>query len=65
MIFPVAALVGYISKFMILRAGDIIATGTPAGVAPDGKPPVYLKPGDTVGLGIEGLSEQSQLVIAA
>jgi ureidoglycolate lyase len=64
MIFPVNALVSYISKFMSLRAGDIIATGTPPGVALGAKPSVYLKPGDTVSLGIEGLGEQGQLVIA-
>jgi ureidoglycolate lyase len=62
MIFPVNALVSYISKFMSLQPGDIIATGTPPGVALGAKPPVYLKPSDTVRLGIEGLGEQSQLV---
>jgi ureidoglycolate lyase len=64
MIFPVDVLVSYISKFMSLRAGDIIATGTPPGVALGAKPSVYLKPGDTMRLGIEGLGEQGQLVIA-
>jgi 2-keto-4-pentenoate hydratase/2-oxohepta-3-ene-1,7-dioic acid hydratase in catechol pathway len=65
MIFPVKKLVSYISKFMTLLPGDIIATGTPPGVALGAKPPIYLKSGDTVKLGIEGLGEQSQTVIAA
>jgi 2-keto-4-pentenoate hydratase/2-oxohepta-3-ene-1,7-dioic acid hydratase in catechol pathway len=62
MIFPVDKLVSYISTFMTLLPGDIIATGTPPGVALAAKPPVYLKRGDTVRLGIEGLGEQSQTV---
>jgi len=65
MIFPVKQLVSYISKFMTLLPGDIIATGTPPGVALGAKPPVYLKSGDIVKLGIEGLGEQSQTVTAA
>lgn len=65
MIFPVNKLVSYISKFMSLHPGDIIATGTPPGVALGAKPPVYLKPGDIVKLGIEGLGEQKQSVIAS
>jgi ureidoglycolate lyase len=62
MIFPVKSLVSYISRFMTLHPGDIISTGTPPGVALGMKPPVYLKPGDQVTLGIEGLGEQRQRV---
>ena len=64
MIFPVTSLVSYISRFMTLLPGDIIAKGTPPGVALGAKPPVYLKPGDTVKLAIEGLGEQVQTVTA-
>ena len=64
MIFPVNALISYISKFMTLLPGDIIATGTPPGVGLGAKPPCYLKPGDVVKLGIEGLGEQCQAVTA-
>ncbi|AVS76513.1 fumarylacetoacetate hydrolase family protein [Paracidovorax cattleyae] len=60
MIFPVAKLVSYISEFMSLMPGDIISTGTPPGVGLGQKPPVYLKPGDTMRLGVEGLGEQRQ-----
>jgi 2-keto-4-pentenoate hydratase/2-oxohepta-3-ene-1,7-dioic acid hydratase in catechol pathway len=57
--------VSYISRFMTLLPGDIITTGTPPGVGLGMKPaPVYLKPGDTVSLGIEGLGEQRQRVVA-
>ena len=65
MIFSVAHIVSYMSRFMALRAGDIIATGTPEGVGMGHKPPRYLNPGDKVRLGIEGLGEQRQDVIAA
>ena len=61
MIFQVPTLVSYISQFMTLLPGDIISTGTPAGVGLGFNPPVYLKPGDTVELGIEGLGEQRQV----
>lgn len=64
MIFTVTQLVSYISHFMILEPGDVITTGTPPGVGMALKPPRYLKPGDTVRLGIEGLGEQEQTVIA-
>jgi ureidoglycolate lyase len=64
MIFPVRVLVSYISHFMTLHPGDIIATGTPAGVALGMRPPVYLRPGDRVRCGIDGLGEQAQTVIA-
>jgi 2,4-diketo-3-deoxy-L-fuconate hydrolase len=60
MIFGVAHLVSYISRFMTLLPGDVISTGTPPGVGLGQKPPVFLKPGDVVRLGIEGLGEQRQ-----
>jgi 2,4-didehydro-3-deoxy-L-rhamnonate hydrolase len=60
MIFGVAHLVSYISRFMTLLPGDVISTGTPPGVGLGQKPPVFLKPGDVVRLGIEGLGEQQQ-----
>ena len=63
MVFGVANLVSYISRFMTLYPGDIISTGTPPGVGMGQKPSaVYLKPGDTMRLGIEGLGEQRQTV---
>jgi 2,4-didehydro-3-deoxy-L-rhamnonate hydrolase len=65
MIFGVARLVSYTSRFMTLEPGDIITTGTPPGVGAGKKPsPVFLKAGDTVRLGIEKLGEQQQQVIA-
>ena len=64
MIFGCATLVSYISQFMTLIPGDIITTGTPPGVGLGMKPPQYLKPGDVVTLGIEGLGEQRQRVVA-
>jgi 2,4-didehydro-3-deoxy-L-rhamnonate hydrolase len=61
MIFGVPVLVSYLSQFMTLLPGDVISTGTPAGVGLGMKPePVYLKPGDVVELGIEGLGESRQ-----
>jgi 2,4-didehydro-3-deoxy-L-rhamnonate hydrolase len=63
MIFGVPFLVSYISQFMTLLPGDLISTGTPAGVGLGMKPPQYLKPGDVVELGIEGLGESRQQVI--
>lgn len=63
MVFSVANLVSYVSRFMTLEPGDIITTGTPPGVGLGQKPPLYLKAGDTVSLGIEKLGKQSQLVI--
>jgi 2-keto-4-pentenoate hydratase/2-oxohepta-3-ene-1,7-dioic acid hydratase in catechol pathway len=65
MVFGVASLVSYISRFMTLYPGDLITTGTPPGVGMGIKPnPVYLKPGDVMRLGIEGLGEQQQTVHA-
>jgi len=63
MIFPVAHIVSYISHFMTLLPGDVIPTGTPAGVGLGMKPQVFLKPGDTMRLGITGLGEQRQKVV--
>jgi 2,4-diketo-3-deoxy-L-fuconate hydrolase len=64
MVFGVAHLVSYLSRFMSLQPGDIISTGTPPGVGLGQKPPVYLRAGNRIRLGIEGLGEQSQLVVA-
>ena len=65
MIFGVAQLVSYVSRFMTLYPGDLISTGTPPGVGMGVKPnPVYLKAGDTIRLGIEKLGEQNQKVYA-
>ena len=64
MVYGVAHLVSYLSQFMTLHPGDVISTGTPPGVGLGQKPPHYLKPGDVVELGIEGLGQQSQEVIA-
>ncbi len=63
MIFSVAELVSYISRFMSLQPGDVILTGTPAGVGLGQKPPVYLKAGDVVTASIDGLGEQSHKVV--
>ena len=65
MIFTVREIVSYLSRFMSLQPGDVISTGTPPGVGLGQKPPVYLKPGQTMKLGIEGLGEQRQRVDAA
>ena len=62
MIFDVATLVSYVSQFMTLLPGDVISTGTPAGVGLGMNPPVYLQAGDVVELGIEGLGESRQQV---
>ncbi|KAF1687905.1 2-hydroxyhepta-2,4-diene-1,7-dioate isomerase [Pseudoxanthomonas broegbernensis] len=64
MVFGVAELVSYISRYMSLHPGDIISTGTPPGVGLGQKPPVYLKPGDVMELQIAGLGRQRQRVVA-
>jgi 2-keto-4-pentenoate hydratase/2-oxohepta-3-ene-1,7-dioic acid hydratase in catechol pathway len=63
MIFTVRQIVAYVSRFMSLRAGDVISTGTPAGVAHGMKPPRYLEPGDVVEMGITGLGTQKNRVV--
>ena len=66
MVFGVAHLVAYLSRFMTLHPGDVISTGTPPGVGMGCKPePVYLRPGQTMRLGIDGLGEQRQRTVAA
>lgn len=65
MIFKIPEIVSYLSHFMTLSAGDIISTGTPPGVGLGQKPPVYLKAGQVMRLGIEGLGEQTQTVVEA
>ncbi|MBM9595408.1 fumarylacetoacetate hydrolase family protein [Roseitranquillus sediminis] len=65
MIFSVPFLISYISRFMSLQAGDVILTGTPAGVGMGQTPPVYLRPGQRVTLEVDGLGQQSQMVEAA
>jgi 2-keto-4-pentenoate hydratase/2-oxohepta-3-ene-1,7-dioic acid hydratase in catechol pathway len=64
MIFDAAFLVSYVSQFMTLLPGDVISTGTPAGVALGMKTPEYLKPGDVVELGIDSLGQSKQQVVA-
>jgi 2-keto-4-pentenoate hydratase/2-oxohepta-3-ene-1,7-dioic acid hydratase in catechol pathway len=64
LIFKIPFLVSYLSQFMTLLPGDIISTGTPAGVGLGFKPPIYLKPGDVVELGIDGLGTSRQVVKA-
>lgn len=64
MVYGAAFLVSYLSRFFTLHPGDIIMTGTPPGVGLGMKPPQYLKPGDVVELGIDGLGQQRQDVIA-
>jgi 2-keto-4-pentenoate hydratase/2-oxohepta-3-ene-1,7-dioic acid hydratase in catechol pathway len=63
MVFGVAALVAYVSRFMTLRPGDVISSGTPGGVGLGQKPPAFLKPGDVMRLGIDGLGEQRLQVV--
>ncbi|MBV8927408.1 MAG: fumarylacetoacetate hydrolase family protein [Bradyrhizobium sp.] len=65
MIFPMAKCISYVSQFMTLLPGDIVTTGTPPGVGLGMKPPTFLNVGDVVTLGIEGLGEQRQEIIAA
>mgnify|MGYP002655714326 CR=1 FL=1 len=65
MIFKIPYIISYLSQFMSLQAGDVISTGTPPGVGLGQTPPVYLKVGQVVRLGIEGLGEQQQRVVQA
>ena len=65
MVFNVAQIVSYLSRFMSLQPGDVISTGTPPGVGLGQKPPVYLRPGQTVRLGIQGLGQQTQKTVAS
>ena len=65
MVFGVAQLISYLSRFMSLQPGDIISTGTPPGVGLGQKPPAYLRAGQTIRLGIEGLGEQQQHTVQA
>ncbi len=65
MIYRVPFLISYLSRFMSLHPGDVISTGTPPGVGLGQKPPVYLKPGQTIRLGIQGLGEQQQNTVNA
>jgi 2-keto-4-pentenoate hydratase/2-oxohepta-3-ene-1,7-dioic acid hydratase in catechol pathway len=64
MVYGVAHLVSYLSQFMSLHPGDVISTGTPPGVGMGMKPPTFLKPGDVVEPGIEGLGAQRQVCVA-
>ncbi|QEM82052.1 fumarylacetoacetate hydrolase family protein [Halomonas binhaiensis] len=64
MVYQVPFLISYLSRFMSLQPGDVISTGTPPGVGMGQNPPVYLRPGQTMHLGIDGLGEQTQKVVA-
>jgi 2-keto-4-pentenoate hydratase/2-oxohepta-3-ene-1,7-dioic acid hydratase in catechol pathway len=64
LIFSVPFVVSYVSQFMTLLPGDVISTGTPAGVGLGFNPPIYLQPGDIVELGADYLGEQRQEIIA-
>jgi 2,4-didehydro-3-deoxy-L-rhamnonate hydrolase len=64
MVFGVAYLISYLSRFMSLRSGDVISTGTPLGVGLGQKPPVYLRPGNRIQLAVQGLGQQNQRVVA-
>jgi 2-keto-4-pentenoate hydratase/2-oxohepta-3-ene-1,7-dioic acid hydratase in catechol pathway len=64
LIFDVPTLVSYLSRFMTLLPGDVVSTGTPAGVGMGHKPPVYLRGGDVVEYGVEGLGEARQKILA-
>jgi 2-keto-4-pentenoate hydratase/2-oxohepta-3-ene-1,7-dioic acid hydratase in catechol pathway len=64
LVFSIPELIAYISRFMTLLPGDVISTGTPPGVGLGFKPPIYLKPGDVMELGIEGLGTMRQETIA-
>ena len=62
MIFPIARIIADTSQYVLLQPGDIITTGTPPGVGLGMKPPRFLKPGDVMRLGVEGLGVQEQRV---
>jgi 2-keto-4-pentenoate hydratase/2-oxohepta-3-ene-1,7-dioic acid hydratase in catechol pathway len=64
MAYGVAFLISYLSKFMTLQPGDVVATGTPPGVGMGQNPRVFLKPGDVMRLGVQGLGEQQQTLVA-
>jgi 2-keto-4-pentenoate hydratase/2-oxohepta-3-ene-1,7-dioic acid hydratase in catechol pathway len=64
MVFGLAEIVSYVSEFMTLQPGDVIATGTPPGVGMGRSPPRFLNPGDVMRLGIDGLGEQCQTCVA-
>ncbi len=64
LIFDIPVLISYVSRFMTLLPGDVISTGTPAGVGLGFNPPVYLKPGDIMELGIDGLGTSKQMAVA-
>jgi 2,4-diketo-3-deoxy-L-fuconate hydrolase len=65
MVFGVPVLVSFISRFMSLQPGDVIATGTPPGVGMGQKPPVFLREGNVVRLGVKNLGEQRARVVAS
>jgi 2,4-diketo-3-deoxy-L-fuconate hydrolase len=64
MVYGVQFLVSYLSRFMSLQPGDVISTGTPPGVGAGQKPPVFLRAGNVMRLGVDGLGEQRQRVVA-
>ncbi len=64
MVYGVAFLISYLSKFMTLQPGDVVATGTPPGVGMGQNPRIFLKPGDVMRLGVQGLGEQEQKLVA-
>ena len=65
MIFSVAELIFHVSRFMSLQPGDVILTGTPAGVGMGRKPPAYLRPGDRVVASAPGLGQQTHVVVGS
>ncbi|NCP81038.1 MAG: fumarylacetoacetate hydrolase family protein, partial [Rhodoferax sp.] len=65
MVYGVRFLISYLSQFMSLQPGDVISTGTPPGVGMGCKPPVFLRAGQTLRLGVEGLGEQTQVTVSA
>jgi len=64
MVFGVAFLVSYVTRFMSLQSGDIISTGTPPGVGLGRQPPIFLRPGNSIHVGVQGLGEQRQKVVS-